>query len=170
MEQKLTTTEQKSLTKSETSIQRVLWNNKETSIEKVLESDSKALSLIKKENTQESALAFIKAFILDLNDFLNVKEKMNAKQIDQTAEIIFANYYYLKVADLKLFFNKIKMGDYGVLYRIDGQLILSFLKIYTSDRMSIAEEKSILDNNRKKLFDIPEEIVKKVKDSLEKKV
>lgn len=95
------------------------------------------------ENTPESALAFIKAFILDLNDFLNMKEKMSTVQMDQTAEIILSTYYYLKIADLRFFFNKIKVGDYGLLYKLDGQVILSFLKKYIEERLSLAEEKSI---------------------------
>lgn len=52
----------------------------------------------------------------DLNDFCGVSNKMESAQIIQLCRMIQTKYYYLKIAELLLFFFNFKMGCYGELY------------------------------------------------------
>ena len=65
---------------------------------------------------------------------------MNANQILATSELIISSYAWLNIDDLKLCFNQAKRGIYGQPYRIDGNIILSWLEQYTTDRINAADE------------------------------
>ncbi len=65
---------------------------------------------------------------------------MNANQVLTTSEIILDNYGYLKVDDFKLCFNQAKRGIYGQIYRIDGNVILSWIEQYVNERINRADE------------------------------
>lgn len=67
---------------------------------------------------------------------------MNANQVLITAGLIAENYGQLKIDDLKLCFNQAKMGVYGQPYRIDGNVIFSWLNKYIEDRVSFAENRN----------------------------
>ncbi|KAA6340119.1 hypothetical protein EZS27_011997 [termite gut metagenome] len=76
---------------------------------------------------------------------------MDANQTADTAELIIDHYGYLKIDDFKLCFNKAKMGMYGTVYRMDGQVILSWLKQYINDRINAAEEISYNEHMTRKM-------------------
>jgi len=78
----------------------------------------------------------------DLIDFFNVGNSMNASQIVATSEIILQIYGQMNIDDFKLCFTNAKRGMYGQVYRIDGNVILSWIEKYLSERMNFAENRS----------------------------
>ncbi len=66
---------------------------------------------------------------------------MNASQINKTSIYILKYFPHFNLADLKLFFDKMKLGHYGKFYdSVDGQLILSKMEEYSQDRMNEYEQ------------------------------
>jgi hypothetical protein len=79
--------------------------------------------------------AIMNILLTDLVLFFNVGKMMDAGQIAQTRELLLEDFVHLKPEDFKLCFNRAKKGHYGPLYdRIDGQLILDWLRKYDNER------------------------------------
>jgi hypothetical protein len=76
----------------------------------------------------------------DLVEFFNVGNSMNARQIVDTAEIILDSYSWLKIDDFKLCCDWAKRGLLGQVYRMDGNVILSWIESYIADRVNSADE------------------------------
>ena len=80
--------------------------------------------------------ALVKLFE-DFLNFVNLGKTMNANQVAQTVELILDQYAHLNLLDFKLFFKKLKLGDYGKFYdRVDGSVILDNLMHYSEDKLS----------------------------------
>lgn len=98
------------------------------------------LNKIKTELGEETVLGFLKLHILDLRVFLNIGKSMTDAQTEQTALLILDEFPVLTIADIKLFFTKIKKGHYGQIYdRLDGQLLLIWIAKYFEERCDTAE-------------------------------
>lgn len=90
--------------------------------------------------------AFVGKMIIDTLLFFNVGKMMTDVQVGATANLIIEEFYYLKPDDFKLCFTRAKKGVYGKVYdRLDGQVIFEWLNTYAKERMSSAEESSILE-------------------------
>ncbi|KAA6303164.1 MAG: hypothetical protein EZS26_000767 [Candidatus Ordinivivax streblomastigis] len=92
---------------------------------------------------------------------------MNANQILTTAELILDNYGWLKIDDFKLCFSWAKRGFFGQIYRMDGNVILSWVESYINDRMNTAEEinyakHASLKANERRAYSFQELIDKKI--------
>lgn len=75
--------------------------------------------------------------MLDYIEFVNIGKNMNVKQIAQTSGLILQYFPHLNLADLRLFFDKMKLGHYGNNYdAVDGQKMLLNLESYNQDRMN----------------------------------
>lgn len=89
---------------------------------------------LKKTFEQKELVGIVAMQITDLQDFLNVKTKMNAKQIFDTAEFILESYEFFSFTLLQDCFNRIKKAEYpfnGSLYSsIDGRKIMEALQKY----------------------------------------
>jgi hypothetical protein len=60
---------------------------------------------------------------------------MTDPQCQETAILILETYPSLTIADINLIFKKAKLGKFGAMYdRLDGQLILSWVDAYFSER------------------------------------
>lgn len=110
------------------------------SIQQVIQSNLPSIAKIRKQDPEVAQLV-IQEFITDLVEFLNVGKIMNASQIHQTAIYIPKYFPHFNLGDLKLFFDKMKLGHYGKFYdSVDGQLILSKMEEYSQDRMNEYEQ------------------------------
>lgn len=113
-------------------------------IEQCINSDSKPLAAIRRDIGEDKLLSAINLLLVDFAAFYSVGRQMGVEQIKETARLIVKNYYYLKVDDLNLFFDQMKSGEFGQTYdRIDGNVILANLKVYSEKRMALAEELNI---------------------------
>lgn len=110
-----------------------------------------SIAKIKREN-ENLAISVLAEIITDYVQFVNIGKNMNVKQIAQTSTLIFQYFPHLNLADLKLFFDKMKLGHYGNNYdAVDGQKILLFLDSYNSERMEeVATVKTAQHNDQKK--------------------
>ena len=103
-------------------------------------------TLISIKNTYGSNILdkVIIAQLENLNDFCGASIKMESSIIIELSYMIQTRYYYLKIAELLLFFFNFKMGKYCELYgSVDP------LKITTSLNMFIKERNSDLDRIEK---------------------
>lgn len=108
-----------------------------------------SLASMYKEFGEVKVIAYIKLWIADLVEFLNVGQNMTKTQIEATAKIIYSEFHYLNIADINLIFKRGKMGDYGQIYRLDGQVILSWFREYNNERCLAAVD----ENSSKGLAD-----------------
>lgn len=117
-----------------------------------LNDQSDSLAKIKKKVGEKVSLAIIKVWIVNLNDFLNIKNKMMPFQIDETAQMILDEFYYLKTSELSLLFKRIKTGYYGSFYEsIDGMKLLDMFFKYAQERISKFETQNEIESkNRNK--------------------
>ena len=100
-----------------------------------LNSSSPALSILRKEEGEDKVLALLEIWILDINEFFNVNNKMSPAQIKQTALMIIQDFYYFKIADLNLVFLNAKKGVFGNLYgSLDGSKIYQWFNSHDLDR------------------------------------
>lgn len=143
----------------------VLGNGLIKNFSDVFDAGYPSLNKIKNELGEDTVLGFLKLHILDLRVFLNIGKTMSDTQTEQTAMLLFDEFPSLTVADIKLFFNKIKKGHYGQIYdRLDGQLILIWLAKYYNERLEDAENKSIRKHEelKKQKYVLDEDEVKNI--------
>ena len=99
---------------------------------------------------KEKAKALLVIILADAIEFFNVSNSMNPAQIAQTVEIILDCHGWLKIDDFKLCFNQAKRGFFGQVYRMDGNVILSWIERYIIDRINFADERSYAEHNNSK--------------------
>lgn len=76
---------------------------------------------------------------------------MDKFQVADTINLIIDEYPHYTMYDFKLFFKRAKLGDYGEIYgRIDGQVILSWLRKYDIWRDTAAMDTSIKESEKYK--------------------
>jgi len=95
------------------------------------------LSELAKFYKQDLPLLTIEAMIIVLNDFVNVREegKMSDRQIQETARLLYSDFYFYNLAELTLVFNRLKTGHYGSFFgRVDGVEILRAFREYRKER------------------------------------
>lgn len=80
---------------------------------------------------QQMAESWLTPQLYDLAVFCGVKEKLDERQLTQTAKMIAVEYPYLKVSELLLFFHRMKNGNYGNFYgAVDPMKILAALRTF----------------------------------------
>lgn len=76
---------------------------------------------------------------------------MDAIQVAETINMIIDAYPHYTIYDFKLFFKLAKLGNYGEVYgRIDGSVILSWLRKYDLYRDTVAQSESIKEQEQYK--------------------
>ena len=113
---------------------------KEDVMELVKSRSVPSIAKLKKQSSENKIIAYISMWLIDLNVSLNIKNPMSEFQIEECAYFILDDYYYLTIADFKLFFTNIKKGKYGKLYEaISTPKIMDFLHEYTVERTRMFE-------------------------------
>lgn len=121
------------------------------SVSDVLKSDMPTVGDIYRMYGDGVAASVIALEIESLVKFINVGKTMNAEQQLMTAKAIVVDYPTLTIADIKLFFQRLRKGEYGKMYdRIDGQIIIQSLGQYFSDRCDIVGEITENEHHRAK--------------------
>lgn len=122
--------------------------------------------------------ALIVNSIIEFSNFVNISADMGLSkhQVVETTKLIREYFPHLNLADLKLFFDRMKLGYYGKFFnRLDGQLILERLDDYNKDRMQELEQE---EYNKAKKFKEQElknasfhpDVIEAIKGSIGKKV
>jgi hypothetical protein len=109
------------------------------------------ISKLARDNGESPITAYIAAYIIKCNEFLNL-EALSPSQIEETSELIFDTHKTeLTITDINLFFKCIKRGDFGAAgAKLDGQKILLWLGKYIDERTVIVEEDSYNEHLRYK--------------------
>lgn len=114
------------------------------------------LSQFAKEYTKDNVYLMIEIWLQDLNSFAGVSNKLDANQTSQLSQLIFSDGYGLSFAELGLFFNRIKKGEYGQLYgSVDPIKIMIFLRQFLNQRQDAIESinNENTEQSKKKTFD-----------------
>ena len=109
----------------------------------VFKSPSTEISVIKKEFGLTKTRAILSLFIInDIVKMFNVGKGMNDIQIATLVDDIIRNFYYFKVEDFKLCFQNARMRK-AVYDRLDGNVILEWLREYDIQRAEVSEQYTI---------------------------
>lgn len=139
-----------------------LYSKVTTAIE-AYNTQSTSLAALKKQYSPDWTQAYIAVWIVNINEFFNVSRPMSDSQVEETAFHILTIYYYLKISDITLIFNRAKRGEFGQLYEsLDGSKILSWFEKYAVERMN-----SVLEYNSREDYKIKdiEKDAKRVSDT-----
>jgi len=104
------------------------------------------------ELKREKGITWVRAIMVKvLNSFIQVystTSTMNEIQVADTINLIMEEYPYYTLEDFKVFFKMVKKGYFGESYgRIDGPIILNWMRQYDMCRVQEAEEMSIEECN-----------------------
>ena len=109
----------------------------------VFSSGMPALAVLKKERGEATARAVLVLIVNDMLDFFNAGNDMNDTQVALTVDFILEEYPYMQADDIALCFRNAMKGKYSKLYnRIDGQIIMGWLREYNRERCTVASEQS----------------------------
>ena len=98
-----------------------------------------SIATLRKTYGERQIGAYIKLWIIQLNEFLNVARPLKEVQIDECARLILSEYWGMSIADINIVFRKAKMGGYGELYEsLSLNKILGWFKEYYNDRLNTA--------------------------------
>lgn len=109
----------------------------------VFSSGMPALATLGRERGDAIARAVLVLILNDMLDFFNAGNDMNDTQVALTVDFILEEYPYMQADDITLCFRNAMKGKYGKLYnRIDGQIIMGWLREYNIERCTSASEQS----------------------------
>nr|WP_288747444.1 hypothetical protein [uncultured Phocaeicola sp.] len=112
-------------------------------VEDVFLSNEPAIGTIIRKLGEPQARAILVILIADALAFFNVVNTMSDTQVAMTVDLIIEEYPYMKTDDFKLCFKNAMKMKYGESYnRIDGQVIMGWLREYNKERCAIADSQS----------------------------
>lgn len=91
---------------------------------------------------EQVAVDWLKIELNDYQNFVGVKEDNKAALdvVSELSRMILGRYYFLKLSELMLFFQRLKYGDYGEMYGyVDAVRILRALRSFVVERNVIIE-------------------------------
>lgn len=98
------------------------------------------LGRVMNEYGEQVALDWLRVQINDYQNYVAVKDgnELTDETEKELAALILADWYYLKLTEIMLFFRWLKTGQYGELYgRINPQSLLCKLRAFVKDRNDI---------------------------------
>lgn len=106
-----------------------------TSIADAWEQDCPTIGTIIAAYGNITALAFVKAHIIIVNDFIGVKSKLEDDHLDALAAQIVSERYYLNVFEFILFCSRLRSGKYEEFYgSVDPMRIMRSLNEFCKER------------------------------------
>lgn len=131
-------------------------NSTEVTLHKILASKtSPALSELKKNKGEQTALGVLVALMDECQQYFNLQQPMNAQQLMLTAELIMEEYYYLRIEELRVCFRMAMKGEFGPVYnRIDGQVFFEWIMKYMPKRQLITDRMKQDQQSNNNIYDI----------------
>lgn len=112
-------------------------------VEDVFLSFEPSIGTIIKECGEIKARAAVVYLLADALEFFNASDTMSDVQVAMTVDLIIEEYPYMKTDDLKLCFKNAMKMKYGKLYnRIDGSIVMGWLREYNKERCAVADNQS----------------------------
>jgi hypothetical protein len=125
-------------------------------LQKILASKtSPALSELKKNKGEQTALGVLVALMDECQQYFNLQQPMNAQQLMLTAELIMEEYYYLRIEELRMCFRMAMKGEFGPVYnRIDGQVFFEWIVKYMPKRQLITDRMKQEQQSNNNIYEI----------------
>lgn len=116
-------------------------------IELCIKSDAPTIGAMERALGEKKILAYIKVWIINLQEAINPKRQMTPVQIDECATFILSDFKRLNPADINLVFTNAKKGKYGELYEsLNMMKIYSWFEVYYNQRLETASQMSIKES------------------------
>ena len=116
-----------------------------------MQSGTPTLGKIEREKGEKLLLDYLIAWLMSVNEKLNLARPMPSSTLEECAYYIFKNYPYLNMADINLVFTRAVSGQYGKMYEsLSMAKVLEWFTDYTEERMGIAEGLSDQEHERLK--------------------
>lgn len=132
-----------------TSPKQYLQELKPKGVDDVFASSEPALGIIVGEMGEIHARAIVVILISEVVGFFNASNTMNDAQVAMTTDLIIEEYPYFKIDDLKLAFRNAMKGRYGEIYnRLDGSVIMGWLRQYNRERCARADSLSFNEHRQ----------------------
>lgn len=120
-------------------------------IRQAIAADTPALATLRKQYDSRLIEAYLKLWLIDLNELINATRPLTELQIDEAARLILNEYYALTIADINLIFKQAKLGQYGDLYgTMSIDKILRWFGDYFNDRCEVAAQMSLAEHDKVK--------------------
>lgn len=88
----------------------------------------------------QTAAAWLVPQLYDLSEYSGSKEKLQGVPLEDCATVIAADFHYLNVTELMLFFRRFKSGLYGHFYAsVDPLKITTALRTFLTERAAAIE-------------------------------
>lgn len=112
--------------------------------------DAPVLSELNMTYGEMTATMWLVPQLYDLSEYCGCKDKLQGKQLEECASVIATEFYFLKVAELMLFFYRFKSGKYGRFYgSVDPLVITTSLRSFLVERNNAIEEQERIERERK---------------------
>lgn len=120
-------------------------------IQDVFNAPEVGIASIRMEIGEQRLQAMMVKWVNSFLDFYSTNGTMDAMQVAETINLIIDTYPHYTIYDFKLFFKLAKLGNYGEVYgRMDGSVILSWLRKYDVHRDTVAQSESIKEQEQYK--------------------
>ena len=120
--------------------------------ERCVSGKAPTLAIVNRDYGEQVAVDWLTIELNDYQNFVGVKEENKATfdVVCELSRMILGRYYFLKLSELMLFFQKLKYGDYGEMYGcVDAVRILRALRSFVFDRNIIIDKLEQAERERK---------------------
>lgn len=107
----------------------------------IIEDENQLSMMISKmENDIDKTRAYklIELFIIEVFEWFG--KEISIQQIQSLGKIIYQNYWWLKIAELKLFVEKLKAGHWKQVHGMSPAVLMERLQDFAKDSMNIREQ------------------------------
>lgn len=114
--------------------------------------EAPTLATVRKEYGEQVVNDWLAIELDDYQNFVGVKEdnKVSYAVIKELSRMIQNRYFYLKLTEIMLFFQRLKYGDYGEMFGcVDAVRILRALRSFVFDRNIIIDKLEQGERERK---------------------
>lgn len=150
---------------------------KPRTFQEVFSQPTSTLATLAKYRGEAVTQMFVFNEISKVAEFFSVGKGMTDEQREFAAELIVTEYYFLTVADLRLFVRQACTGKFGKVYdRLDGATIMDWISQYNEEREAAAAEQAEQEHarckaeqNEAQLLKMPEWFRERMKEMAETK-
>ena len=120
--------------------------------ERCVKGNAPTLAEVSRDYGEQVSIDWLIVELNDYQSFVGVKEENKATfgVVREMSKMILSRYYFLKLSELMLFFQRLKYGDYGEMYGcIDAVRIMRALRTFFDERNQIIEKIEQRERERK---------------------
>lgn len=116
---------------------------KASDIQTCLKAETPTLATVRLYHGERVTHCAISEILVEAAELLNVGNNLTAAQVNALSEMIFRDWYWYTLADLKTMLQMGIKGEFGKIYeRLDVNVIYEWLMQYNEKRAAVAEQNS----------------------------